>query len=85
MAETSARELKHLKFVKEYTVAVYAFLLHVYTTAKANSGSLKPGVERVEAAVYTSVEPVVSKLEETVKPEEYLFFADEKVRREGWL
>eukprot|EP00475_Leptophrys_vorax_P000146 TRINITY_DN10083_c0_g1_i1.p1 TRINITY_DN10083_c0_g1~~TRINITY_DN10083_c0_g1_i1.p1 ORF type:complete len:235 (-),score=13.98 TRINITY_DN10083_c0_g1_i1:282-986(-) len=69
--------LKHLEFVRHYVINLYIVLFKLYEQAKENSGTLRPGIDRVESVVRTVVGPVLTKVEG--KPDELFRFADEKV------
>lgn len=71
------RRLKYLEFIQVAVLRATACLTSLYSYAKENSGPLKAGVETVEQAVKTVVEPVYLKIQGM--PSELLYFVDSKV------
>lgn len=77
-ATTSAPpNLKYLGFFRQAVMKAVAYISCIYNYGKDSTGSLKPGVDRVEGTVYTVLGPVISKLDG--KPDELLVFIDTKM------
>lgn len=75
--ETSEGKLKHLGFVRVFTVNAVVLISNLYEYAKQNSGPLKSTVGTVENAVTTVVRPVYEKIKDV--PDDVLVFLDKKV------
>lgn len=76
-ATAQGPQLKYLGFFRIAVLELYVFILQVYAHLKEKSGSLKPSIESVEAAVQASIQPVVSRVAPV--SDDYLEFIDSKV------
>lgn len=79
MAEATSHgpHLKYLGFLRVAFLRTLSYLVSLYHVAKASSGVLEPGLDRVEGTVRTVVGPVIAKFQD--KPDQLLDFVDGKV------
>ncbi|GJR29220.1 REF/SRPP-like protein [Tanacetum coccineum] len=75
--EIDQERLKYLEFVQVAALHAVLYASKVYGIAKANSGSLKPGVETIEGTFKTVVSPGYHKFHDV--PVDVLKFVDRKV------
>lgn len=76
-APATSTHLKYLAFLRSLVIQYYVFLCQIYNQLKEKSGSLKPGIERVEGTVKTVVGPVLSRV--NFEPDAYLELVDSKI------
>ncbi|KAK9120093.1 hypothetical protein Scep_018186 [Stephania cephalantha] len=74
-------KLKHLGFVRIYSIHILLYVSNLYEYAKQNSGPLRSGIRSVEGTVTSVLGPVYHKFKGV--PLKSLIFLDNKARRDG--